>query len=76
VLPYIFTPDVVDARRRAPDGFVEKARQVAASDEIYDPEDSHTPAAPRVRRIKTPHLFHPEYARLRHPQAARSSVSI
>ena len=42
---------------------------VAANDEIYDLEDSHSPAEPRVRRIKTPHLHHPEYARAaRHPK--------
>ena len=45
------------------------ARSVAANDEIYDLEDSHSAAEPRVRRIKTPHLHHPEYARAaRHPK--------
>jgi phytanoyl-CoA hydroxylase len=33
-----------------------------ANDDIYELEDSRTLAAPRVRRIKTPHLFDPEYA--------------
>jgi phytanoyl-CoA hydroxylase len=63
VLPDIFTPDEVEPLRRVTDALVEKARQVAANDEIYDLEDSHAPAAPRGRRIKTPHLFDPEYAR-------------
>ena len=42
---------------------MEGARAVGANDDIYDLEDSHSPAAPRVRRIKAPHLHHPEYAR-------------
>ena len=69
VLPDILTPDEVKALRRVTEGFVEKARQVAANDDIFDLEDSHRPAAPRVRRIKTPHLFHSDYARAaRHPK--------
>ena len=55
VLPDIFTPDEVDALRRVTDAFVEKARQVAANDDIYDLEDSHTLAAPRVRQIRNRH---------------------
>src|SRR6201998_4236184 len=69
VCPDIFTPDEVETLRHATDAFVEKARHIAANDDTYDLEDSHTPAAPRVRRIKTPHLFDPEYARAaRHPK--------
>jgi phytanoyl-CoA hydroxylase len=59
----------VEALRRVTDEFVSNARAVAANDDIYDLEDSHSPAAPRVRRIKAPHLHHPEYARAaRHPK--------
>ena len=55
--------------RRVTDEFVEKARAVSAHDEIYDLEDSHSAADPRVRRIKTPHLWHPTYAAMvRHPR--------
>jgi phytanoyl-CoA hydroxylase len=54
--------------RRVADEFVEKARDVSAHDDIYDLEDGHAAAAPRVRRIKTPHLWHPAYAGMvRHP---------
>jgi ectoine hydroxylase-related dioxygenase (phytanoyl-CoA dioxygenase family) len=52
----------VEELRRVTDEFVEKARAVSAHDEIYDLEDSHSAAEPRVRRIKTPHLWHPTYA--------------
>ena len=70
----IVVPDVLDAAelaelRAVTEGFVDRARAVAAHDAIYDLEDSHTPATPRVRRIKAPHLHHDAYARLvRHPR--------
>jgi ectoine hydroxylase-related dioxygenase (phytanoyl-CoA dioxygenase family) len=63
VLPDILTPDEVEVLRRVTDGFVDQARDFAANDEVYDLEDTHSRAEPRVRRIKTPHLFAPEYAR-------------
>jgi len=63
VLPGVLTRDEVEALRRVTDELVLKARSVAANDDIYDLEDSHSPDEPRVRRIKTPHLHHPEYAR-------------
>jgi phytanoyl-CoA hydroxylase len=69
VVPDILTKDEVLRLRRVTDEFVERAREVTAHNEIYDLEDSHTPEAPRVRRIKTAHLHHPDYARLvRHPK--------
>ena len=69
VLPEILTSSEVEALRQVTDEFVEGARAVAANDEIYDLEDSHSTAEPRVRRIKAPHLHHPEYARAaRHPK--------
>jgi ectoine hydroxylase-related dioxygenase (phytanoyl-CoA dioxygenase family) len=69
VLPDILTRDEVEALRRVTEEFVRDARSVAANDDIYDLEDTHSAAEPRVRRIKTPHLHHPEYARAaRHPK--------
>ena len=69
VVPDILTAAEVAELRRATDGFVERARGVATHDAIYDLEDSHSPAMPRVRRIKSPHLHHPAYAALvRHPR--------
>ncbi|MBN9508915.1 MAG: phytanoyl-CoA dioxygenase family protein [Alphaproteobacteria bacterium] len=69
----IVVPDVLSAGdvarlRAATDMFVHRAREVRTHDAIYDLEDSHTPENPRVRRIKAPHLHHPDYAALvRHP---------
>jgi phytanoyl-CoA hydroxylase len=60
VLPDILTRDEVEALRGVTEEFVRDARSVAANDDVYDLEDSHSAAEPRVRRIKTPHLHHPE----------------
>ena len=49
--------------RRVTDELVAKARRLTEHDEVYDLEPSHTPAEPRVRRIKTPHRQHPVYDR-------------
>ena len=63
VVPDVFTPAEIDELRRVTDRFVAGAAQVAANDDIYDLEESHTPAAPRVRRLKAPHLIDPSYFR-------------
>ena len=69
VLPDILSADEVEVLRGVTDQFVRDARAILANDDIYDLEDSHSAAEPRVRRIKTPHLHHPEYARAaRHPK--------
>ncbi len=69
VLPDVLSPGEVEALRRVTDEFVCNARTLAANDDIYDLEDSHSPQEPRVRRIKTPHLHHADYARAaRHPK--------
>ncbi len=65
----IVVPDVLSAAelaelRAVTEQFVRDASRVTAHDAVYDLEDSHTPAEPRVRRIKTPHKHHPAYAKL------------
>ena len=54
----------VEELRRVTDEFVENARSRTSHDDIYDLEDSHSAAEPRVRRIKTPHQWHESYARI------------
>ncbi|WP_431266790.1 phytanoyl-CoA dioxygenase family protein [Dankookia sp. P2] len=69
VVPDVLSPAEVAELRAVTDGFVERARAVTTHDAIYDLEDSHTPAQPRVRRIKAPHVHHAAYAALvRHPK--------
>jgi len=50
VLPDILTRDEVEALRHVTEEFVRNARSVAANDDIYDLEETHSAAEPRVRR--------------------------
>jgi ectoine hydroxylase-related dioxygenase (phytanoyl-CoA dioxygenase family) len=63
VVPDVFSPTEIDELRAVTEGFVERAARVGANDEIYDLEDSHSAAEPRVRRLKAPHLIDPVYFR-------------
>ena len=69
VVPDILSQDEVAELRTVTEDFVEKARHLTKHDDVYDLEDSHSSREPRVRRIKTPHKFHPAYGRLvNHPK--------
>ena len=55
---FIVLRDVLDAAevaalRQVTDELVRNSRTVAANDDVYDLEDSHSPAEPRVRRTFT-----------------------
>jgi ectoine hydroxylase-related dioxygenase (phytanoyl-CoA dioxygenase family) len=63
VVPDVFSPAEIAELRAATDDFVRASAQVAANDEIYDLEDTHSAAEPRVRRIKAPHAHHDAYKR-------------
>jgi phytanoyl-CoA hydroxylase len=68
VIPGVFSSAEVAELRAVTDEFVRNSVKVAANDEIYDLEDSHCAAEPRVRRIKAPHAHHETYRRAsRHP---------
>lgn len=61
---YLVVPDVLDAAqlaalRQSLDALVAGSAAVTAHTDIYDLEPGHTPQAPKVRRIKTPHLHTP-----------------
>ena len=66
---YLVVEDVVvggtlDELRRVTDAFLEQARSLCASDDVFDLDDGHAPERPRVRRIKAPDRQHPAYAAL------------
>ena len=68
-LGYLVVPDVLDAGllaeiRRTVDAIVADAGKVTTHTDVYDLEESHTPEAPRVRRIKAPHKHFPFFAEL------------
>jgi ectoine hydroxylase-related dioxygenase (phytanoyl-CoA dioxygenase family) len=68
VVPDVFSQAEIAELRVVTDEFVANSTKVAANDEVYDLEDMHGPAEPRVRRIKAPHAHHETYKRAsRHP---------
>ncbi len=64
VVPGILSAAEITELRAVTDDFVRKSAAIDRHDAVYDLEDSHTAAEPRVRRIKTPHLHHEAYGRL------------
>jgi phytanoyl-CoA hydroxylase len=63
VVPDVFSVEEIAELRRVTDEFVAGSARVAANDDVYDLEDTHSPTEPRVRRLKAPHLIHPAYFR-------------
>jgi phytanoyl-CoA hydroxylase len=64
VVPGVLDRDLLAEVRRAIDAIVADAAKVTEHTDVYDLEDSHSPQAPRVRRIKTPHKHFPFFADL------------
>jgi phytanoyl-CoA hydroxylase len=63
VVPGVLDRDLLAEVRRTVDAIVADAAQVTQHTDVYDLEDSHSPQAPRVRRIKTPHKHFPRASR-------------
>jgi phytanoyl-CoA hydroxylase len=66
---YLVVKDVLDrvqlqTLRDAVAQMLAGARGLPQNNDIYDLEDSHTPDAPRVRRLKMPHRNHPAFGAL------------
>src|SRR5215831_6680097 len=64
VIPGALPRALLASLRTTVDEIVAGAAKVSAHTDVYDLEDTHTPAAPRVRRIKTPHKHFPFFAEL------------
>lgn len=64
VVPNVLSESELDVVRLELAELVDKASGVTENDAVYDLEDSHTQAAPRVRRIKEPHVVMPSVAAL------------
>jgi ectoine hydroxylase-related dioxygenase (phytanoyl-CoA dioxygenase family) len=58
VVPNVLDAGTVSDLRRVIAELVAAAAQVSQHNDVYDLEPGHTPQAPRVRRIKTPHKVH------------------
>jgi ectoine hydroxylase-related dioxygenase (phytanoyl-CoA dioxygenase family) len=62
-------PALLDELRRVTAALIDASRAVTVSDEIYDLDEGHSAARPRLTRIKLPHKRHPIYAEaLRSPR--------
>jgi ectoine hydroxylase-related dioxygenase (phytanoyl-CoA dioxygenase family) len=58
VVPNVLGPKMVAEMRRVVADIVAGAAAVTGHTDVYDLEPGHTPEAPRVRRIKSPHTVH------------------
>jgi ectoine hydroxylase-related dioxygenase (phytanoyl-CoA dioxygenase family) len=66
---YLVIEDVLSAAELAVlrgviDAWVEQSRGVGANDEFFDLEDTHSADVPKVRRFKSPDLYHESFLRL------------
>jgi phytanoyl-CoA hydroxylase len=59
VVENVIDPDTVSRIKGVIAEFVAKAKGLTTHNEVYDLEPTHSPDSPRVRRIKTPHKWHP-----------------
>ncbi|NQW09911.1 MAG: phytanoyl-CoA dioxygenase family protein [Alphaproteobacteria bacterium] len=75
VVENVFTADEVAAMRAALTELVAGAAGVIANDKVYDLEPSHTPEAPRVRRIKNPVKAHSVFGAMARRPALISVLS-
>lgn len=53
------TPKELEALRRIAYEFIDRSRHVRESDDVYDLDEGHGPASPKLTRIKLPHKQHP-----------------
>lgn len=61
VMKDVLSSDELAAAQEAMAELLEGARSVSAHTALYDLEDTHSPAEPRVRRLKLPHRHHPHF---------------
>ena len=61
VVPDLLGPEALQELRAVIAELVAAAATVDTHTAVYDLEPGHTPAAPRVRRIKKPHKVHPAF---------------
>jgi len=75
LLENVVDTDTLVELRETISRFVEQSRQVTASNEMYDLDQSHNSATPRVRRLKDPHLRAAVFQRLASSDAIVDPVS-
>ena len=69
VVPEVIGSDLLSALRTKISTLVAASSRITTHDDVYDLEPGHSADAPRVRRIKTPHLVDPLFMEIvRQPQ--------
>lgn len=63
-IPDALSPAELAAARAVAHEFIEASRGVSESDDVFDLDEGHSPAAPRLTRIKLPHKQHRIYAEI------------
>jgi len=61
VLPGFLGRDWLDRLREATEGFVEQSRSLSESTPLFDLEEGHSAATPRLRRLVSPADLHPTF---------------
>lgn len=64
IVPDVFSPEEVAEMCAFNDTVIDRARGLTTSNDVFDLERSHSPDAPRVRRVKRPHDAHPFFRTL------------
>ena len=54
-------PDQLATLQRLTNDFIEASRAVSESNDVYDLDEGHSVAQPRLTRIKLPHIQHPSF---------------
>jgi ectoine hydroxylase-related dioxygenase (phytanoyl-CoA dioxygenase family) len=75
VVPGVVSGEMLGRMRAAIADILGGAAGVAASDGVFDLEDSHRPDRPRVRRIKLPHRLRPVFAEVLESEAILGVVT-
>eukprot|EP01043_Picozoa_sp_COSAG02_P098507 COSAG02_NODE_34652_length_480_cov_1.606299_1_plen_120_part_10 len=60
----VLTQEEIEALQQVCDEFLELSRTATTHTEVFDLEPGHTPAEPKLRRVKNPGLNHPLFKRM------------
>jgi len=61
LLERLLSDEWIERLRRATDEMIEESRAITESDAVWDLEDNHSAANPRLRRLSSPNDHHPAY---------------
>ena len=71
----VLAPEHVSELQAVTDDFIEQSRNYTDNTDVFDLEPDHSPEAPKLRRIKDPHLVHEAYGRLLRHEGIINMVS-